>query len=348
MHRIHINTSSEKSLLLTGVTLEQLPALLPEGKTFIITDTNVMALYGAQFPEAGVFEIFPGEGSKTMRVVEDICGWLLESGADRSSFILGIGGGVVCDVAGLVASVYMRGLKHAFVSSTLLSQVDASIGGKTGVNHGRYKNVIGTFKQPEFVLCDHSMLMTLPEEEFMSGFGELIKHAVIRDREMFDDIRRSFDAIISRDPAVLGDMIYRAVAIKATIVNSDPLEMGERRVLNFGHTFGHILETTYHIPHGVAVMEGMLIAGELSVWTGVMAQPELILLQEMLNKAGINSVHHLPDDVLHMVLRDKKSVSGKLNMVILKAIGQAVIQVLGENELSDFIKYYREKVNRTK
>ena len=138
-----------------------------------------------------VLETEPGEKSKTLAVAGDLCRRLLEAGADRSSFILGFGGGVVCDIAGLVASVYMRGVRHAFVSTTLLSQVDASIGGKTGVNLGDYKNIIGTFRQPEFVLCDHSMLSTLPEEEFRSGMGELINMPSYSDRNLFFDIAAS-------------------------------------------------------------------------------------------------------------------------------------------------------------
>ncbi len=216
--------------------------------------------------QGGVLTVQPGEESKTLTVIGDLCTRLLEAGADRSAFILGFGGGVVCDIAGMVASVYMRGVRHGFVSTTLLSQVDASTGGKTGVNLGAYKNIIGTFRQPEFVLCDHRLLSTLPDDEFQSGVGELIKNAIIRDRDLFFDISSSLDRIYDRDPLMLEDLIYRAVKIKAGIVRHDPLEKGMRRLLNFGHTFGHVLETAYHLPHGIAVMEGMLIASRLSVW----------------------------------------------------------------------------------
>ncbi|MDZ7636588.1 MAG: 3-dehydroquinate synthase family protein [Bacteroidales bacterium] len=207
MQNIRINTSQGKSLLIMAGAMNDLGRLLPDRGLFIITDTNVRRIYGSLFPGGEVLETEPGEKSKTLAVAGDICRRLLEAGADRSSFILGFGGGVVCDVAGMVASIYMRGVRHAFVSTTLLSQVDASIGGKTGVNLGDYKNIIGTFRQPEFVLCDHTMLSTLPEEEFRSGMGELIKHAVIRDRNLFFDITASLDRLFERDPAVLGDFL---------------------------------------------------------------------------------------------------------------------------------------------
>src|SRR5690606_4363334 len=222
--RIRINTPEGKSILLMGGTVRDILPLLPRKSLFIITDTNVRKIYGTTFPPGEVLAIEPGEKSKTLAVAEELCRQMLEAGADRTSFVLGFGGGVVCDVAGLVASIYMRGVRHAFISTTLLSQVDASIGGKTGVNLGEYKNTIGTFRQPEFVLCDHAMLTTLPEAEVRSGMGELFKHAVIRDRNLFFDISASAGHIIAADTAVTGDLILRAVRVKAGVVRHDPLE----------------------------------------------------------------------------------------------------------------------------
>ena len=290
MQNIRISTTQGRSMLILAGDLNDIRGLIPDRGLFIITDTNVMRLYGNLFPEGTVLETEPGEKSKTLEVAGDLCRRLLEAGADRSSFILGFGGGVVCDVAGMVASIYMRGVRHAFVSTTLLSQVDASIGGKTGVNLGEYKNIIGTFRQPEFVLCDHRMLSTLTDEEFRSGMGELIKHSVIRDRNLFFDITATLGRLLERDPSVLGDFIARAVKIKAEVVRHDPLEKGMRRILNFGHTFGHVLETFYRIPHGVAVMQGMLIAAELSVWTGDMPHAELKLLEVALAEETLPTV----------------------------------------------------------
>jgi 3-dehydroquinate synthase len=311
---------------------------LPDKKLFIITDTNVKRLYSGSFPPGTVLAVEPGEQSKSLGVVGDLCGRLLENGADRSSFILGFGGGVVCDIAGLVASLYMRGVGHGFVSTTLLSQVDASIGGKTGVNLGSWKNIIGTFRQPEFVLCDQSMLSTLPDEEYLSGIGELVKHAVIRDRKLFFEMSDALPKILGRDPVILEDFIFRSVRIKASIVRRDPLEKGSRRLLNFGHTFGHPIEMADALPHGIAVMKGMLIASELSVYLGELPADEKRLLEEMLLRLIPVADGDLPEDIMTRVSRDKKSETGSLNVVLLRSIGQSVVRKLSLSGLEAFLE----------
>ncbi len=347
MQSIKINTAEGASLLIMGGTIDDIRDKLPASGLFLITDTNVKRLYGSVFPPATVLEIEPGEKSKTLEVAGDLCRQLLEAGADRSSFILGFGGGVVCDVAGMVASIYMRGVRHAFVSTTLLSQVDASIGGKTGVNLGTFKNIIGTFSQPEFVLCDHRMIATLPEEELQSGIGELVKHGAIGDRNLFFDITASMGRIYDRDPVVLGDLITRAVKIKAAVVRRDPLEKGPRRVLNFGHTFGHVLETFYMIPHGVAVARGMIIAAGLSVWKGEMPYSELRMLEVAIAESGMESDYDLPADVINLISRDKKSEKGSVNFVLLRSVGKTIIRRIPLKELGAFVDYYRERRDRS-
>ena len=349
MKRLKINIDSVSSVIITGGDLNDLHELLPTGcRIFIITDTNVRGLYGDRFPAAEVLTVQPGEESKSLTVIGDLCFRLLEAGADRSAFILGFGGGVVCDIAGMVASVYMRGVRHGFVSTTLLSQVDASTGGKTGVNLGAYKNIIGTFRQPEFVLCDHRVLSTLPDEEFQSGVGELIKNAIIRDRDLFFDIASSLNRIYDRDPVVLEDLIYRAVKIKADIVRHDPLEKGMRRLLNFGHTFGHVLERTYNLPHGIAVMEGMLIASRLSVWANELPLTELRIFEKVLEQAGFPGEHVLPGHAVSMISRDKKSRHGTVSFVLLRSMGKAVIRKLPVTEIEAFINYYSQDNNEIK
>lgn len=340
MNRIEINTSGRKSLLLMGGSIDAVSSLIPARGLFIITDTNIKRHYGALFPQGEVLIIEPGERSKSLEVVGELCSKMLEMGADRSSFILGIGGGVVCDIAGLTASLYMRGVRHAFISTTLLSQVDASIGGKTGVNLGIYKNIIGTFRQPEFVLCDYNMLATLPEEELLSGMGELLKYAAIGNRELFFDIAASLSAISEGDIPLLGELIHRAVMIKAEVVRRDPLEKNLRRILNFGHTFGHLIETHYHIPHGVAVSHGMIIAAELSLWKGVLPREEYYILKETLEKAGMSPVYRLPAGTESLLKRDKKSEGGVLNFVMLESVGKAVVKRVTSEEMLAFVTYY--------
>jgi 3-dehydroquinate synthase len=348
VNRVKINTPQGRSILLLGGEMKDIEPLLPATGLFIITDTNVHGLYGSIFPPGVVLTVEPGEQSKTLGNVEELCSRLLEGGADRSSFILGFGGGVVCDLAGMTASVYMRGVRHAFVSTSLLSQVDASTGGKTAVDLGDYKNIIGTFKQPEFVLCDHRMLSTLPEEEMQSGLGELIKHAVIRDRNLFFDISAAMTKVFERDPVILADLIGRAVRIKASVVRRDPLEEGLRRVLNFGHTFGHVMETCYRIPHGVAVTKGMLLAAELSVWTGDMPHSELRMLESLIEKTGMLPELELPANLVGMMSHDKKAEEGSVNMVLLREVGRAVVKRVPLQEISAFVDFYREdrKANR--
>jgi len=347
MNRIKINSPEGDSLIILGGTVDDIRTLLPQKGLFIITDRNVQKFHGKKFPPGEVIAIEAGENSKTLRVVEEICGQMIRAGADRSAFVLGFGGGVVCDIAGMVASVYMRGVRHAFVSTTLLSQVDASIGGKTGVNLGEYKNTIGTFRQPEFVLCDHAMLTTLPETEMRSGMGELFKHAIIRDRNLFFDISASAGQIMEGDMAVAASLILRAARIKAGVVRRDPLEKGQRRILNFGHTFGHVIETHYGIPHGLAVARGMTVAAELSAWKGEMAHTELILMQGALEDAGLLTAHQLPAEVVRMISRDKKSESGSVSFVLLRSVGRAVIRRISISELEQFVSYYNEKESQS-
>ncbi len=198
MEKILINTPGFSSEIIVGEKWETVSRLLPDNGTVIITDDNVRQLYGDWFPKVPVYSLTPGEGSKKLEVIEYLAGRLLEDGIDRSGFVLAIGGGVVSDIAGFLASVYMRGIRCGYVSSTLLSQVDASTGGKNGVNLGSSKNMIGTIRQPEFVICDPVLLKTLPEKEYLSGMAELIKTAIIGDKELFEIIERNFDDIISR------------------------------------------------------------------------------------------------------------------------------------------------------
>ena len=182
MEKIVLNTPGYRSEVLVGVNWEDTGTLLPGKGIAIITDDNVFHLYGEKFPQFPVFSVTPGENSKKLDVVERLAEKLLETGIDRSGFILAVGGGVVCDIAGFLASIYMRGIKCGYISTTLLSQVDASTGGKNGVNLGDAKNIIGTITQPEFVVCDPVFLLTLPYREYLSGLAELIKTAIIGDK----------------------------------------------------------------------------------------------------------------------------------------------------------------------
>lgn len=315
---------------------------MPHGEVVIITDDNVRRIYGHEFPEFPVLTLTPGESSKSLSVVENLTQALMDRGIDRSGFILAIGGGVVCDIAGFLASVYMRGISFGFISTTLLSQVDASVGGKNAVNVGNSKNIIGNFRQPEFVICDPSMLNTLPEDEYLSGLAELIKMGFIMDKDLVEKVETSIPLLMKRDKSILEQLIDRSVKLKATVVTEDEKEAGLRMILNFGHTFGHIIETVAGKKHGFAVASGMEIAANLSVLSNYL-DPEqrdriVNLLRDMDLLTGFSISH---DTFEKMLLADKKKNRNDVNFVLLESIGMARIEKIGISELVSLYKKIR-------
>jgi 3-dehydroquinate synthase len=254
---LEIQGTTGSSTLMVGERLQHLQNYLPAEKTITITDTNVRHHYQSLFPPGDVITIGTGEKIKNLDTVRMIYEKLVDLEAQRSSFIVGIGGGIVCDIAGFVASTYLRGLRFGFVSSTLLSQVDASVGGKNGVNLGGYKNIIGVFNQPEFVICDLDLLQTLSEKEILCGLAEIVKHAAIADLDLFNYLEDHYQKALALDREVITRLVYDSIVIKSSVVNKDETEKGERRKLNFGHTFGHALEKTSGVAHGEAVSAGI-------------------------------------------------------------------------------------------
>jgi len=199
MSKLIYNTGNGPSEIYFNLSLEQLKEKIKPEETVIITDKNVHKLYGERFPECPVIVLPSGEKEKSFSTIESIIERLLQLEVDRSHFLLGIGGGVVCDITGFVASIYMRGIQFGFVSTSLLSQIDASTGGKNGVNIGGFKNVAGCFNQPSFVVCDPKLLITLPHEEYLSGLGELVKYALIKDKQLFELLENNIGLINNRD-----------------------------------------------------------------------------------------------------------------------------------------------------
>ena len=336
---IRIHGSTGGSTILVGESIGSLKNYAPLERTVIITDENVRRLYQKDFPPCKVIEIGSGEKVKTLESVREIYQRLTELEAGRSSFIVGIGGGVVCDIAGFVASTYMRGVEFGFVSTTLLSQVDASVGGKNGVNLGGYKNMVGVFNQPEFVVCDLNLLKTLPEKELLSGFAEIVKHAVIGDPELFSYLEANYERGLSLDTEVLKRLVCDSIVIKSSIVNRDEKETGERRKLNFGHTFGHAIEKTAGISHGEAVSAGMVIASELSKKRGYLSPEEAEKIVTLLKKLKLPyriQIDH--SGVLDALKKDKKRNGVSINFVLLKAIGHAFVEEISINELGEAVK----------
>ena len=338
MKKITIKTASQNSEIFAGEKWTNVSKFLPVNNVVIITDENVHKIYGADFPALPVITITPGEESKSLGVIGSLAKRLLDIGIDRSGFVLGIGGGVVCDIAGFLASIYMRGIRFGFVSTTLLSQVDASVGGKNAVNLDTVKNALGAFRQPEFVICDPTMLKTLSEEEFLSGLAELIKMGISMDKSLVTEIEQNKSSIISRDNDVLTSLIARSLELKASVVREDEKESGRRMVLNFGHTFGHVIEVLAGQKHGFAVASGMVIASGISAKEGLLEKEEGDRIFNLLTGYNLIRKHLItPHEFEGLIVRDKKKSGTMINFVLPDSIGHVVIRKYTPEQL---IKLY--------
>ena len=271
-----------------------------------------------------------GERAKTLGSVARLYEGLVKAGADRKTPVIAFGGGVVGDVAGFAAASFLRGLPVVQIPTTLLAQVDSSIGGKTGVNLPAGKNLVGAFHAPSLVVCDPAVLRTLPRREFRAGLYEAIKYGVIASRPLFDRIARDLDALFARQAAPLADMIAACCRIKADVVMADEHEHGQRRILNFGHTAGHALEsiTRYRrYRHGEAVGLGMLAAAELAVARGALHADDRDALRDLITRMGpMPATTDLRvEDALTAMGRDKKVAAGRLHYVLPVGIGETLI-----------------------
>jgi 3-dehydroquinate synthase len=317
---------------------KRLCALGGLGPVLLVTNPTVRALHGAaaeaSLRAAGidpiVAEIPDGERYKTMATLETILDAALSRGTDRSSVVVALGGGVVGDLAGFAAATLYRGVRLYMVPTTLLAQVDSSVGGKTGVNRPQGKNLIGAFHQPSGVLADTDTLATLPEREYRAGLAEVVKYGVILDGGFFERLERSVARLQAREPALLGEVVERCVQLKAYVVERDERERGLRRLLNFGHTVGHAVEkaTGYsRLLHGEAVAMGMVVAARLSENLGLCGPDVANRVQALLSALGLAT--KLPADVetaalIDAIAYDKKASGGKVAFVLAEAIGRCV------------------------
>ena len=341
MQEYIIKSEIDSSRILIGESLGNVKKYLPHDRVIIITDENVSRLYKDEFPDFPVITIGAGEKIKTIDTVGEITDEFIRLGVDRGSFILGIGGGVVCDITGFAASIFMRGLGFGYVSTTLLSQVDASVGGKTGVNFRGYKNMLGSFRQPEFVLCDTDMLKTLPEQDYRSGFAEVVKYGVIKDRELFNYLSNHHDEIKNREMAFLSKIVSDSIKIKAGVVRKDPTEQGYRRILNFGHTFGHAIESVFGLTHGESVSLGMIIASDISVKNGLLNKKETGYLKKLLsNLKLIDQTKYDYARLASAIGKDKKKNKDMIHFVCITSIGETKIIPVPVEELKSFIRDY--------
>jgi 3-dehydroquinate synthase len=303
---------------------------------FVLTERPIWERWGADFLKAGGLvsarEVFvpSGESSKSLRRVERVAGALLHQGADRRSLLIAFGGGVVGDLGGFVASAYMRGIDCVQVPTTVVAQVDSSIGGKTAVNVGAMKNLVGTFYPPRLVLADPQVLQTLPVRTFRSGFYEVVKHAVLSGRSLFGFLEKEMVSLKPSSSDLLERIVARAAKVKVDVVNRDEHEADLRRVLNLGHTFGHALEeaTAYRrLLHGEAVGWGLLCAARLGVLLGMLDAQEAERIARLVRRVSpLPSIRDLvPAKLLRLLPRDKKTVGGHIHWVVPERIGKVRI-----------------------
>ena len=306
-------------------------------KLCIVSDSNVAELYAkqvsAELEKTGnkvftyVFEA--GEENKNLNTVEDVYEFLIQNHFDRKDMLVALGGGVVGDLTGFTAATYLRGIDFIQVPTSLLAQVDSSIGGKTGVDFRAYKNMVGAFHQPKLVYMNMSVLKSLSKRLFNSGFGEIIKHGLIKDREYYNWLKDNADRIKALDADALEHMIYVSCNIKREVVENDPKEKGERALLNFGHTLGHAIEKemNFSLYHGECVVLGMIAALNICVELGTISSEErddalktFAMYEFPDHVTGINI-----DDVVAVSKNDKKMDAGKVKFILLKSVGDAYI-----------------------
>lgn len=330
---------NQQSTLYVGRAVELLDRVLPKGRTIIITDANIDRLYPNIVRRYEHIIVGQGEACKSLQTVDRVYRELMELGADRSTFILGIGGGIVTDIAGFVAATYMRGVEFGFISTTLLGQVDASIGGKNGVNVADYKNMVGTFRQPRFVISDVEMLRTLPKRELRAGMAEVVKSAIIDDAMLFERLERCGEGIYD-SMADMQNVMMGAVAVKARIVAEDEREGGVRRLLNLGHTLGHAIEKcTHDVNHGEAVAIGLSLIAHAAVRRGMMVEEDASRIDSVLAKLGFDLCMPVNiADVLREVKHDKKKIDNMLRVVFPMTIGECRVIEMSFVEFEQLFK----------
>lgn len=322
-----------------GASISGLGRIADPSRTILLVDDQVARFHEQKL--AGWRKIIvPGnEDSKDIRVFEKVINQLISLEADRKTLLVGVGGGVVTDLTGFVASVYLRGVAYGFVPTTLLSQVDAAIGGKNGINFSRYKNIIGVIRQPEFLLFDPEILQTLPSTEWYNGFAEVIKYACIADATLFRLLEEEAGKALAFETEIISYLVERSAEIKSVVVEEDEFENGRRRLLNFGHTVGHAVEKLEHISHGQAVAKGMAVAAEFSCLLANLP------VKEMQRIANLIERYHLPldiksdaGDIARYFRMDKKRESNRIHFILLKKIGEAFVKPIALDELAEILR----------
>lgn len=342
MHRSEHRFSTKTVTCYFDADFSAMGGLVNDANMVIITDEHVFEHHTDKMIGFPVIKFAAGEENKNQATVDHIIRELISIGAHKNTFLIGVGGGVVTDITGYVAAVYMRGVKFGLVPTSILAMVDAAIGGKNGIDVGVYKNMVGTIVQPEFIFYDYSFLQTLPVKEWVNGFAEIIKHACIKDSLLFAVLEKYSLHEYQSDKTLIADLIEKNVEIKTQIVTHDEFETGDRKLLNFGHTIGHAIENLHGIPHGHAVSIGMVAACNLSEQINDLNFNEAARIVKLLAR------YHLPVDietdhekVFEVLKMDKKRKGDGVNFILLKNIGNAEIKFIS---LADLEKHFKEIV----
>ena len=317
--------------------ISHLKEIVDKNNTIIITDENVYNAHTKRFRNWNCIVLKPGEEFKVQSTVDEVIDQLIEMEADRKTTLVGVGGGVITDITGYVASVYMRGVRFGFIPTSVLGLVDASIGGKNGIDVGVYKNMVGIIRQPKFILHDMVFLNTLPQNEWENGFAEIIKHAAIKDAVMFRELEgNSLKKFQGRQKSIC-ELVERNAIIKTKVVQHDEFEKDERRLLNFGHTLGHALENQYELSHGQAISIGMTYAAVIS--------EKIIGFKEAGRVAALLLKYDLPtfadfdkQKVVEVLKMDKKRERKEMNYVMLEKIGKGVVKSIPLKKLEEIIQ----------
>ena len=316
-----------------------LDKLASKENAVVITDENVFDKHKKKFKGWNTIVLKPGEEYKVQQTVDTVIDQLLALGADRKTTLIGVGGGVITDITGYVAGIYMRGVQFGFVPTSLLAMVDASIGGKNGIDVGVYKNMVGLIRQPKFLLFDPSFLKSLPKAEWQNGFAEIIKHACIKDVAMFKLLQQHTLSGFQKDANLLSSLIEQNVLIKTKVVVKDEFEQGERKLLNYGHTLGHAIENMYALSHGQAISIGMTYAAVISQQLkGFTGAADVV---KLLEKYGLPTFTKFDTKkAFKILLMDKKKDNVSINYILLEKIGKGVIQPLLFVQLQEIFKQF--------
>lgn len=331
---------------------DELKAINAPKKLLVITDSNVEGLYADEVNkilndngyDSTVYAFPAGEENKNMASILGICGACTAHGLDRKSMIIALGGGVVGDMAGFAAAIYMRGISFVQVPTTLLSQSDSSVGGKTGIDFMDSKNILGAFHQPKLVYINVDTLKTLPPEQFVSGMGEVIKHGIIRDADFYRFLKENVEDVKSLDSDILIKMAKTNCGIKAKVVEQDEKENSLRAILNFGHTIGHAVESAFNfkMTHGACVGLGMVAVSKIALDRGMISEAELKDIESVLSSYNFDIRAELPpaETIYRFMNKDKKKTNGKLKFVLPVKIGEVVqTSDVTEEEIFSAVRY---------